>query len=124
MEDLNAAQEKAGDRVTIRVMVDHAEQVALLATAAKRLGRSIPWSVFVKVNGGGNRAGAPPRSEQMKLLISALKDESAVEVYGFYSRKSLYYGRKEEADGETLGSLMPRKTSIRRESSTQGRLSA
>lgn len=87
MEDLNDAQEKAGANVTIRVMVDHAEQIGLLAASAKKLGRKAPWSVFVKVNGGGNRAGAEPRSEQMKDLVLAAAKEEMVEIYGFYSRK-------------------------------------
>ncbi|CAK9779633.1 hypothetical protein CC85DRAFT_280780 [Cutaneotrichosporon oleaginosum] len=84
MEDVNAAQEKAG-RTVIRVMVDNAEQIAHLAAAAKRLGRRAPWSVFIKVDGGGRRAGAPPRSAQMDALLQAVKAEKAVEVYGFYS---------------------------------------
>ncbi|BEI79931.1 hypothetical protein CcaverHIS002_0104600 [Cutaneotrichosporon cavernicola] len=82
MEDLNDAQEKAGN-IKIRVMVDHAEQVSHLSAAAKRLGRKAPWSMFIKVDGGGNRAGAPPRSAQMDALLQACKDEPAVEIFGF-----------------------------------------
>lgn len=93
MEDLTAAQEKAGDRCVIRVMVDHAEQVAALAESHKRLRRGSKWSAFVKVDGGGKRAGAPPRSQQMKELVEKLKETPEVEVYGFYSRTSSSWSR-------------------------------
>lgn len=87
MEDLTAAQEKCGSKATIRVMVDHAEQIALLAAAHKRLQRRVPWSAFLKVDGGGRRAGAPPRSQQMRELIEAAVGADEVEIYGFYSRE-------------------------------------
>lgn len=88
MEDLTDAQEKAhslNPDFVIRVMVDNAEQVVALDAAAEKLNRK-PWSVFVKVDGGGKRAGAPPRSAQMKDLIEALKSARHVRVHGFYSR--------------------------------------
>lgn len=88
LEDLTDAQEKAGDNAAIRVMVDHAEQVAALARGHAALNRRHKWSVFVKVDGGAHRAGAPPRSAQMKDLVEALiKASDTVEVFGFYSRK-------------------------------------
>lgn len=88
MEELTDAEEKArslSPGFVVRVMVDSAEQVRALTAAAVKLNREA-WSVFVKVDGGGKRAGAPPRSEQMKELIGALKEAKEVQVYGFYSR--------------------------------------
>ncbi|GMK58455.1 hypothetical protein CspeluHIS016_0504870 [Cutaneotrichosporon spelunceum] len=93
MEDLNDAQEKAG-AIVIRVMVDHAQQVEHLAAAAKRLGRTVPWSVFIKVDGGGKRAGAPPRSAQMDALLQACKAEPAIEIFGFYSHFGQSYASR------------------------------
>ncbi|BEJ11002.1 hypothetical protein CspHIS471_0104240 [Cutaneotrichosporon sp. HIS471] len=93
MEDLNDAQEKAGN-VKIRVMVDHAEQISHLSAAAKRLGRKMPWSMFIKVDGGGKRAGAPPRSAQMDALLQACKDEPGVEIFGFYSHFGQSYASR------------------------------
>jgi D-serine deaminase-like pyridoxal phosphate-dependent protein len=106
MEDLTAAQEKASaaGECTIRLMVDHAAQVAALAEAHARLNRATPWSVFVKVDGGGKRAGAPPRSEQMRDLVLKLRACKEVEVYGFYSRE--YGARGEATSGGAHPSLL------------------
>jgi D-serine deaminase-like pyridoxal phosphate-dependent protein len=87
MEDLTDAQEKAGPICALRVMVDHPDQVSALSEAYKRLNRRSPWSVFIKVDGGGRRAGAPPRSEQMRELVLSLLAAQGVEVFGFYSRE-------------------------------------
>ena len=50
----------------------------------------LPASSRVTLNDlGVRRAGVPPTSEQMRDIIAAAIDSSAVEIYGFYSRKSV-----------------------------------
>lgn len=130
MEDLNAAQEKAGDKCCIRVMVDHPLQIAALQRSHKRLSRRNPWSVFVKVDGGGKRAGAPPRSAQMKALIEEIAKTPEVEIFGFYSRAYHYYRLGFVRLScvlthlQTLASRTSRAPSTRQESSTRARSSA
>ncbi|ORY22820.1 putative serine dehydratase domain-domain-containing protein [Naematelia encephala] len=84
LEDLNDAQEKIGNKGVLRLMLDHPAQVAAIEGFNARFKRGA-WSVFLKVDGGGRRAGAPPESEQMRSLIKACLASSAVDIYGFYS---------------------------------------
>ncbi|WVO15217.1 hypothetical protein L204_102866 [Cryptococcus depauperatus] len=101
LEDIHIAQEEIGQRGIIRLMVDHAEQVGLLKAFSQKTQRA-KWSVFVKVDGGGKRAGAPPESQQMKDLILALiaaKDN--VEIYGFYSHFGQSYGSGSLEEGSS-----------------------
>lgn len=53
LEDINSSQEIVGKQATIRIMVDHAEQIKILQAFSQKIQRSIKWSVFVKVDGGG-----------------------------------------------------------------------
>jgi D-serine deaminase-like pyridoxal phosphate-dependent protein len=53
LEDLNDAQEKCAGKAVIRLMVDHPAQITALDAYSKRTGKSGPWSVFMKVDGGG-----------------------------------------------------------------------
>ncbi|KAL0245445.1 hypothetical protein I308_104571 [Cryptococcus tetragattii IND107] len=86
LEDINSAQEIVGKQATIRIMVDHAEQIKILQAFSQKIQRSIKWSVFVKVDGGGKRAGAPA--------------ENYVEIFGFYS----HFGQSYASDSLSAGS--------------------
>ncbi|WVR06723.1 hypothetical protein IAU60_003755 [Kwoniella sp. DSM 27419] len=83
--DIDAAQKRIGDRGVVRLMVDHQAQIELLDEYSERTGRAMRWDVFVKVDGGGKRAGAPPSSQQMKDLIQAILHSRHVGIFGFYS---------------------------------------
>ncbi|KAK8845620.1 hypothetical protein IAR55_006336 [Kwoniella newhampshirensis] len=100
MEDLNSAQEKIGSKGTIRVMVDHPKQVEELGNFSQKVGRQQKWSVFVKVDGGGRRAGVPPTSQQMKDIIEAVVGSKHVEIFGFYS----HFGQSYASDSLAKGS--------------------
>ncbi|WWD22569.1 hypothetical protein CI109_107062 [Kwoniella shandongensis] len=100
MEDLNSAQEKIGSKGTIRLMVDHPKQIEELGKFNDRVGRKEKWSVFVKVDGGGRRAGVPPTSQQMKDIIGAIVASKHVEIYGFYS----HFGQSYASDSLSKGS--------------------
>lgn len=94
MEDLTALEEKI--RVPVLVMVDHPSQVTALAEAKKALGRK-PWKVFVKINGGGERAGVRPESPELgEVLEEIKKSDGSVEIVGFYS----HFGQSYASDGQ------------------------
>ncbi|WVQ77850.1 hypothetical protein IAR50_007547 [Cryptococcus sp. DSM 104548] len=90
LDDITSAQEAVAGKGVVRIMVDHAQQIKFLQEYNRTLlrgGKSrAKWSVFVKVDGGGRRAGAPPESDQMKDLLQAiLNAPEAVSIFGFYS---------------------------------------
>ena len=70
-------------------MVDHPAQIHALDKFNESFGRKDSWSVFVKVDGGGRRAGVPPDSEQLKDLVRTILEAKHVGIYGFYSRAHL-----------------------------------
>ncbi|ORX35544.1 hypothetical protein BD324DRAFT_59611 [Kockovaella imperatae] len=94
LEDLNDVQEKVGNKAIVRLMIDHPAQVEAIQRFSERFGRNKPWSVFIKVDGGGKRAGLPPQSQQMKELVEAVLACSAVSIFGFYSHFGQSYASK------------------------------
>lgn len=100
MEDLTALEEKM--RVPVLVMVDHPTQVQELAKAKKALGRKT-WKAFVKINGGGERAGVRPESDELGDLLEAIKSaEGSVEIVGFYSHFGQSYASDGQKDAQTF----------------------
>ncbi|WWD03173.1 hypothetical protein V865_001220 [Kwoniella europaea PYCC6329] len=100
ISDLNLAQDKIGSKGVIRLMVDHPEQIRLLTDFNEKEGRKQKWSVFVKVDGGGRRAGVPPTSQQLKDIIQAVLSSEQVEIFGFYS----HFGQSYASDTLKKGS--------------------
>ena len=73
-------------QVTTRLLVDHIDHIALLSQYIRcEENQSKPWSVFIKLDMGGRRAGLPLDSPRLKELIRAVEQASNVELYGFYS---------------------------------------
>jgi len=75
----------------VRVMVDHPDQVKYLEQFESRKENPRLWSVFIKVDAGGRRAGLEPSSPFFESLLSAVFSSSAVSVYGFYSHAGQSY---------------------------------
>ncbi|OCF38251.1 D-serine dehydratase [Kwoniella heveanensis CBS 569] len=98
--DIDAAQQRVGDKAIVRVMVDHPAQIGLLDKFNEQSGRTLGWGVFVKVDGGGRRAGVPPTSDQMKDLIKAIVASKHVDIFGFYS----HFGQSYASDSLSKGS--------------------
>jgi D-serine deaminase-like pyridoxal phosphate-dependent protein len=73
---------------TLRLMIDHPGQIEALADVPLPGQRS--WSIFIKVDGGGRRAGLPPNSSGMRELIRVAIASPYVDIYGFYS----HFGRE------------------------------
>ncbi|TYJ52111.1 hypothetical protein B9479_007291 [Cryptococcus floricola] len=107
LEDITSAQDAMAGKGVIRIMVDHAQQIQFLQAYNKRLASEGKergkWSVFVKVDGGGRRAGAPPESEQMKDLLAAiLAAPEAISIFGFYSHFGQSYASSSLAAGSSF----------------------
>jgi D-serine deaminase-like pyridoxal phosphate-dependent protein len=73
-------------KVTIRLLIDHIDHVSILSKYARcQENRGKPWSVFIKLDMGGRRAGIPPDSPPLEVLIRAVEAAQNVDLYGFYS---------------------------------------
>ncbi|CAN6618546.1 D-serine dehydratase [Trichomonascus vanleenenianus] len=71
----------------VRLMIDHPCQLDMLIAYSKEHNVSEPWSFFVKVNMGTNRAGLETESEELTELIKkALGEQNKpfLSLYGFY----------------------------------------
>ncbi|KAF8577870.1 hypothetical protein K439DRAFT_1654968 [Ramaria rubella] len=75
----------------VRLMVDNPDQVQALETFNSEHDRSAPWSVFVKVECGGKRAGLAVNSPEFKSLLTSLLTAPAVSVHGFYCHAGQSY---------------------------------
>ncbi|KAG9049060.1 hypothetical protein FS837_011333 [Tulasnella sp. UAMH 9824] len=93
-EILALKNELNGHGSSLRLIVDHPEQVSKLQAYAQA-NRASPWSVFVKVDPGYKRAGVVPGSLHFLDLLQSIQDASStVELYGFYCHAGNSYGSK------------------------------
>ncbi|GJJ13883.1 hypothetical protein Clacol_008140 [Clathrus columnatus] len=76
----------------LRILVDHPHQIQILEEYNKLNNRRSPWSVFVKIETGGKRAGVDPDSLAFTNLLQNLFASSAISVYGFYCHAGQSYG--------------------------------
>lgn len=71
----------------VRLMLDNAEQLNVLAQYSKTHGLSNKWSVFLKIDMGTKRAGLANGSDSLKETIAKFTSGDVapyVELYGFY----------------------------------------
>ncbi|KAF9270101.1 hypothetical protein L218DRAFT_1071590 [Marasmius fiardii PR-910] len=80
----NLWDEVAASGGTIRLLIDHPNQVHFLEQFENARPTPRRWSVFVKVDGGQKRAGMTVDSPDFEPLIKALFSSPVVSVYGFY----------------------------------------
>lgn len=88
----------------LRLMVDSAEQLDVLENFFSEK-KCKPWSIFVKINMGTNRAGLVNDSDGLaELLGRAFKDDKiqrAVNVYGFYCHAGHSYASKSVSEAQS-----------------------
>lgn len=53
IEDLQSISVELGSKATLRLMIDSPGQIAALEAFNMKAGRAAPWSIFIKVDGGG-----------------------------------------------------------------------
>ncbi|THH01788.1 hypothetical protein EW026_g948 [Hermanssonia centrifuga] len=69
---------------TIRILIDHPEQVTFLEAYEAQRANPRLWSVFVKVDAGSKRAGLEPTSPAFEALLKRLFASPIVSIHGFY----------------------------------------
>lgn len=99
----------------LRILVDSPAQVQALESYNLERDRRMPWSVFVKVECGGKRAGLSPGSAEFKALLLALLGTPAVSIYGFYCHAGQSYASTsaEEASSFLSGELEAANTAAK-----------
>lgn len=75
----------------IRVLIDHPDQVKFLEAFENQREKPRQWSVFVKVDAGGKRAGLVPSSPSFEALLTTLFASPVVSIYGFYCHAGQAY---------------------------------
>lgn len=83
----------------LRVMLDNAEQLDLLAAYNKAHPGAKKWLVYIKINMGTNRAGLVNSTEALhKTIAKALSPEihENVEIFGFYCHAGHSYSSTSE----------------------------
>lgn len=76
-------------------MIDNPSQIDLLREFNATQGAA-PWSIFIKVNMGTDRAGVVEGSSELHSLIQyAVKESSAVSIFGFYCHAGHSYASKD-----------------------------
>ncbi|KIM33002.1 hypothetical protein M408DRAFT_313285 [Serendipita vermifera MAFF 305830] len=68
------------ENAKLRLMVDNMVQFQALEAYESNRG----WSVFVKIDHGGRRAGLTIGSDELKALVSSLLSSSNISIFGFY----------------------------------------
>ncbi|KAF9015131.1 hypothetical protein BDQ17DRAFT_1418246 [Cyathus striatus] len=90
--DLSKLQDEvAKNGAALRILVDHPQQVQYIDSYEKLKKNPRRWSMFVKINGGQNRAGVVPSSEDFLALIQTILKSPAASLYGFYGHAGNSY---------------------------------
>ncbi|KIM48233.1 hypothetical protein M413DRAFT_439955 [Hebeloma cylindrosporum] len=93
LDDLSALRmelEKYG--AVVRLLVDHPDQVRFLEGYENKQEKPQRWSIFIKINGGQNRAGVVPGSQEFLSLLEIVLSSQATILYGFYGHAGDSYG--------------------------------
>ncbi|KAI0815016.1 hypothetical protein BC629DRAFT_1279626 [Irpex lacteus] len=83
--------ELARHGAVVRVLVDNPDQVRYLEQFESRRETPQLWSVFIKVDAGGKRAGLEPTSPYFETLLTSVFTSTALSVYGFYTHAGQSY---------------------------------
>ncbi|KAG5720200.1 D-serine dehydratase [Termitomyces sp. T112] len=87
---------------TLRILVDHPDQVKFLEKFEHARCSSRRWSAFVKIDGGQRRAGVVASTPQFEELLSVLFSSPAISVYGFYGHAGNSYASKSSSEASTF----------------------
>ncbi|KAG6890431.1 hypothetical protein C0995_008785 [Termitomyces sp. Mi166 len=90
------------DGGTLRILIDHPDQVKFIEKFEHARCSSRRWSVFVKIDGGQRRAGVMTGTRQFEELLSTLFSSLAISVYGFYGHAGNSYASKSSSDASSF----------------------
>ncbi|KAG2072611.1 hypothetical protein BDR04DRAFT_1230350 [Suillus decipiens] len=77
---------------TVRIILDHLDQVKFLEEYEMEQEHPKKWSAFIKMNGGQKRAGILPEPVSFKAFMKRVFASPAISVFGFYSHAGNSYG--------------------------------
>ncbi|KAH9944334.1 uncharacterized protein BXZ73DRAFT_39476 [Epithele typhae] len=90
--DLSAlTDELAAVGASMRILVDHPDQVRVIEAWEATKANHRKWSVFMKVDCGNLRAGIRPDSPTFELLLRAVLASPSISIYGFYTHAGNSY---------------------------------
>ncbi|KAF8202911.1 putative serine dehydratase domain-containing protein [Pholiota molesta] len=77
---------------TVRLLIDHPDQVKFLEEYESLQEVHKRWSAFIKINGGQNRAGVIPGTPDFLNLLDVSLQSPAIVLHGFYGHAGNSYG--------------------------------
>jgi len=86
--------DELSEEIGIQIMIDNEAHVEMCEEYNSRTGRATPWTVFIKIDMGSRRAGAPLESPRLKELIKRAEASDAVKIHGFYCHAGHSYDCK------------------------------
>ncbi|OJT04711.1 D-serine dehydratase [Trametes pubescens] len=91
--DLSAlTDELAAVGASMRILIDHSDQVKVIEAWESTKANHRRWSVFIKVDCGTHRrAGLKPDSPAFEFLLRAVLASSSISLYGFYTHAGHSY---------------------------------
>ncbi|KAM5536235.1 hypothetical protein V8D89_010134 [Ganoderma adspersum] len=90
--DLSAlTDELSAVGASMRILVDHPDQVKVIEAWESTKTNHRQWSVFLKVDCGNQRAGLRPETPAFRALLDAALASSSISVYGFYTHAGNSY---------------------------------
>lgn len=85
VEELSSLMESLEESgATMRIIIDHPEQLHFIEQFAQQRPKVQLWSAFLKVDAGSKRAGLEPASQQFHTLLHAALHSPSISIYGFY----------------------------------------
>ncbi|KAI0361548.1 hypothetical protein OH77DRAFT_1500863 [Trametes cingulata] len=107
--DLSAlTDELAAVGASMRILIDHPDQVKVIEAWESTKANHRRWSVFIKVDCGSHRrAGLKPDSPAFEHLLRAVLASPSISIYGFYTHAGHSYASTsfEEASNFLLGEV-------------------
>lgn len=86
----------------ITLMIDCEEHIKVIEKFNSQNISASPWGVFIKVNVGSNRAGAPVNSQRLKDLTLKAAASPALSIIGFYCHAGHSYACRTEDQAEAV----------------------
>ncbi|KAG6834800.1 hypothetical protein H0H93_007315, partial [Arthromyces matolae] len=87
---------------TLRILIDHPDQIKAIESFDRTQNSSVRWSTFVKIDGGQKRAGVENGTPQFEELLEALFASPVISVYGFYIHAGNSYASRSSSEASSF----------------------
>ncbi|PWN21571.1 hypothetical protein BCV69DRAFT_173974 [Microstroma glucosiphilum] len=99
LAELRSQVQKDNQKAQVRLLIDNESQIEALAAHDK--GQA--WSIMVKLDNGGGRAGLPADSPAFSNLLRLIaKTSSQVSLYGFYAHAGHSYDSRQPSEADAF----------------------